>query len=192
MSIPTPTPNPSPPPNNNTFSFSHLSTWARAGLVIACLVAAIFILSTVVLCIVRRGRLIGGASVRSSGSDRTTRASNQSRDGSAALSAQGKEGYRKPQLEKEFAHSSTREMVYDEESRYESPRMSGVGNEAVGVRLPDEVALHEYGHGYGHGQQGQQQGHGYGYGRVQVEADADGYGYRHAREDREQRSWNAV
>ena len=83
-------------------------------------------------------------------------------------------------------------MVYDEESRYESPRMSGVGNEAVGVRLPDEVALHEYGHGYGHGQQGQQQGHGYGYGRVQVEADADGYGYRHAREDREQRSWNAV
>lgn len=114
------------------FSFSRLSVWARAGIVIACILAFVFIFSTTMVCIFRKGHLF-------------KRVSNY---GPTTSSTRNNE-YRK--VDKRLTGSST-EAEIDEEraSRREIHNQSGVGvSFGASVRRPDEVALHEYGHGHG-------------------------------------------
>ncbi|ERF72638.1 hypothetical protein EPUS_05692 [Endocarpon pusillum Z07020] len=151
--------------------WTNLSIYARAGLVIGCLLAFLFLFSTIVLCIVRRGRLL------------------TSRRRGASVP---KPAYRSPQpaAESKFTHSTTVEVQDGDEGAYAGQSRSGFGAGAMPPLLGEEVALREYdgrGRGYGY-EYGYGHAHGYGVGD---KGDADGY----AREEgvqREQRTWNAV
>jgi hypothetical protein len=179
MSYPHPQNSPSSDSNpSDHFSLSQLSVWARAGIVIAGILVAIFIFSTTMVCIVRKGRLF-----------------KRERSNLFATSSLPNREYR--EAEKGLVSRSAEVEIEEEEaSGYESGRRSGVGvSFGATVRRPDEVALQDYGHGkmVRDGRRG-------GQGREEVgwRKGRDGEVYDHLEEQRqgkeetEYRPWHAV
>jgi hypothetical protein len=135
MSYSSPPPSPKPGDKGKPFTWSSLSVYARAGIAIACLIVAIFLISTLILCIVRRGRLFNGTWYYRNRSSRPNSAL------SASSSAVPRREYAKDNPEKGGLSSSVRELVAEEE---EQDAWYSRDVERAGVRRPEEVRLEEY------------------------------------------------
>jgi hypothetical protein len=115
-----------------SFSFTELPIWARAGIVIACLLVSIFIFSTTITCIFRGGRLVS----RGGGTKTTT------------TTSVSKRKFGQPE-EEEVLETSDVEVGFASEGgafrSQKSCKMTGFG--ATVVLAPEKVRLQELGSG---------------------------------------------